>query len=478
MKTNLNAFNLFLFVCLLAGCSSSGDGYIEVDGLAPVIVLERSSIKTELERDFYIKGKITDSDGLKSVHLKNEEIYLNKEINLFKDSLITSFDLNYLFKVDKEVLGDAFEITVVATDLGNRSTEAILKVTMDGDFKAPTFSLAPESSLTVLIKAETRLNLKFSVQDDKSLKEVLVEIPEIDYFKSYKTFTDSNKSFEFSETIYLPSLPATYSLVITAIDKADLVNIKESVIAVSEMPDFQKMYLADVETSMALNSDIVGIPMLIERINPFTYKARYYSAKANSEVRFIPQKTDFDPICFGIDPDDNNLLNDNPDESLPIILPNKGYYEIVFNINESTYSIKEYKPTDKPIAIGSPMYLDGPSSETIPLEIGLVGAGIPNSGNWSTSDPLILTQDSTNPYLFSAEMILKKGDEIEFIISAKHTWGWWPEPFWRWDKSDDPEKNVLNGGENPTKWEIKADGKYYFQFDTHLNRSKFYPIKY
>ena len=36
-------------------------------------------------------------------------------------------------------------------------------------------------------------------------------------------------------------------------------------------------------------------------------------------------------------------------------------------------------------------------------------------------------------------MNLKAGDEIEFTISQTHWWGWWPEPYWRFDGSDENE---------------------------------------
>ena len=105
-----------------------------------------------------------------------------------------------------------------------------------------------------------------------------------------------------------------------------------------------------------------------------------------------------------------------------------------------------------------------------------MGAGIPGAGNWSPASPLLLKQDANNPYLYSVEMTLEAGNTIEFIIQSMHPWGWWPEPFWRWNRSDDPESNVANGGENPGKWSVKKSGKYIFKFDSHLKRSKFYPV--
>ncbi len=124
------------------------------------------------------------------------------------------------------------------------------------------------------------------------------------------------------------------------------------------------------------------------------------------------------------------------------------------------------------------MYLDSsrPAEGTIPLQIGLVGSGIPGAGNWNTAEPLVLTQDSENPYLFSVEMDLEAGAELGFIIQTKHSWGWWPEPYWRWDRANDPEANISNGGENPGTWTVSRSGRYMFKFDSHLKRSKFYPI--
>lgn len=473
-----NFFYFLLILFFLNGCSDDDNDYVDVDGLAPTIALNSSNIKTEPGRELIIKAKIEDKDGLRSIQLKNAAFNLNKVIDLTLDSIVYSFDLNYKYKIAKDIEGDNFPIEIIATDRGGRIFQEKIMVTMDGDFTNPVFKVVPDQALTVLIKTQTRLNVKFTVEDDKALGIVKIEIPEISYSKEITTFMNSGKTLEFNEPITLPSNAATYNLSITAVDKAGLETKKNSTITVSEMPDFAKMYLADVTDAAQLNSDVFGIPMLVERTGAYTYKARYYSEAAGTKVRFIPQKTDFSPICFGIDPNDNEVLTDDPDISLPIVLPAKGYYEINFNIKTGVYTFASYIPTDAPIAIGSPMMLNSadPAAGSIPLRIGLVGGGIPDAGNWNTAEPLILNQNSENKYLFSVEMNLTAGSEIEFIIQTQHSWGWWPEPYWRWDRGEDPELNVANGGENPAKWQIKKSGKYIFKFDSHLKRSKFYPI--
>ena len=477
-KLLMISISLSLLPFLFIGCSDDDKSFPDVDGLAPKINLTTSHIKTELNRDFYIKGEIEDKDGLKSIHLLCEEIHLDKVINLSKDSVIHTYNLNYKFKLRKELEGEKFNIKVSVTDLGERTSEETIFLTTDGDFTAPRFLQYLDDEITVLIKEETKLNVKFKVEDNRALDRVIVTIPELNYNKEIKTFSGDGKILDFEDYLILPSEVGIYNLEVIAFDKAELKAETKSVISVSEMPDFKKMYLADVETVAELNNDVFGIPMLIERTDPYTYKARYYSSKGGTELFFIPQKTDFSPISFGVDPPNTNVLTDDPDVALPIIIDSEGYKEIIFNIISGEFSIKSYQPSDDPIEIGKMVYLNEgePEEGMIPLEIGLVGSGLPNSGNWSTSDPYLLEQNKKNPFLLEAEIILEKGDVVEFMIGPKHSWGWWPEPFWRWDRGVDPEYNILNGGENPAEWEIKESGTYKFVFDSHLKRSKFYLI--
>ncbi len=472
-----------LATCLLAfslliGCKE--DGPVIVDGNTPIIELESEVIQSVAGRQFQIKGSISDKDGISSINLYNKSLYLDKTIDLEQiyDETIYDYDLLYKFMPEGEIDEDStFDIIITVVDLAGKQTKVNQKITMDGDFTNPVFTALPDKEITVLIKAETKLNLRFTAVDNKELKTVDISIPEIDY-----VMTDDisgQKEYSFSEMIILPSTSAVYNVSIKVTDQFGLTAETVSKVSVSNMPDFAKMYLIDVEKVEDLNSDLYGVPMLIERTAEYTYTARYYTKKANTEVRFAPQKTDFSPICFGIDPTDESKLTDDPTISLPIILPDANqYYAVTFNVKSGDYSFETYIPSDEPMAIGEEMLLDPsrPGEGSIPLEIGLVGKGFPVSADWSTSEPHILTQDATNPYILYTEFDLVAGAELEFIISAKHSWGWWPEPFWRHDRGEDPEANVFNGGENMNAITIKKGGKYRFELDTHLLRSKLYPI--
>ncbi len=478
MKIYKLSFLLFIFIFL--SCQKKDEGHTDVDGQKPTLKLTQEHIHTEAGRTFTIEGIVEDNDGIASIRLQNTELNLDKTIDLLTlyKELQFKYELEYKYELERDFDKDNLRIKVIVTDVGNRVTEGEVLVTMDGDFTAPTFTTLPDENITVLIKNNTKLNLQFTVEDDKALDYVTVSIEEIDYTKKVEA---DGKTFSFKDAIPLPAQAGNYSLTLEVVDKFNLKTTKTSVVTVSQMPDFEKMYLIDVKNASELNSDIFGVPMLIERVGAYTYKAKYYSENAGTEIRFAPQKTDFNPICFGLDPDNKATLTDEPERALPFVLPDGNqYYEIEFNIQSGNYTLTPYTPSDAPVNIGEPMLLDAsrPGEGSIPLEIGLVGSGLPNSGNWNPSQPYMLKQDTTNPYILYAEIDLEAGKTVEFIIHNKHSWGWWDYKFWRWDNSGaEPEKNISQGGENPGKWTIKTSGKYMFKFDTHLLRSKFYPIK-
>ena len=203
MKTKKCISLLLILLFLLNGCSDD-DGYSDVDGLPPTIVMGSSNIKTEPGREITIKAKVEDKDGLRSINLKNAAFNLDKTIDLTLDSIVYSFDLNYKYKIVKGLEGDNFQLDVTATDRGGRTTTETVLVTMDGDFTNPVFTVSPDAAITVLLKTETRLNVKFTAEDDKALDLVTINIPEINYSREITTFTNSGKTLEFNDPITLP----------------------------------------------------------------------------------------------------------------------------------------------------------------------------------------------------------------------------------------------------------------------------------
>ena len=279
----------------------------------------------------------------------------------------------------------------------------------------------------------------------------------------------------------VPSEKQSCLLTVTAYDKFNNKVMAQSTVNVDEMPDFEKMYLADVESAKDLTSDVYGVPMVIDHTGPYEYTAHYYNQKAGTKVRFIPQMTDFEPICFGVDPSDNSVLINDASSALGIARNEVAYYEIKLNIVTGAYSVKTYEPTTEKMTLDGSTTIDfGDGSGAQPAQICLAGGGLPGTPSWTTNqnnDAFILSQDAANKYLLYRECELEAGTEIEYTISQTHWWGWWPEPYWRFDGSEFNEKNVKNGGDNMNKSKVPATGKYRIEFDYHLLRSRIIPVK-
>ena len=481
-KSNYLRRLLLCAFAVIAGLSlqscSSDDDYPTVDGQAPILTLSSAQLKTEPGRDFTISGIAKDADGIKSIRLVNEGLNLDKTIDFleyYPDSLIHEYNLSYAYKGSKDWKGtESFPVAITVEDVGGRTTTQTLTVSTDGDFTSPVFTTAPSSQLTVLLQ-NPKLTLNTTVTDNKNLGYIVVSIPDLN---THDSISISGTKYTLSKVYDMPTKEASYAMTITVGDAVGNRTTTSSKITVSDLPDFDNMYLADVTEASELSSDLYGVPMLIEHTGKYQYTAHYYNKKAGTPIRFIPQKTDFQPICFGEDPN-TGLLTSNPSVGKAITLKDVGYYEITFNTVTGEYDVNKWTP------ITPSMILDGSQSVTLdgdaqPAQICLAGSGLPGASNWNTnpnSGAFILNQDKTNPYRLYREMKLTKDAKVSFTISQTHTRGWWPEPYWRFNGSDENEKNVKNAGDNMKEVVVPADGTYLFEFDYALLRSRIVLVK-
>ena len=479
---SLLAALLAMTAVTFATSCSDDDNFSDVDGKAPTIALETDHIQTEAGRQFTIAGQVKDADGIRSIRLQNSDMLLDKTINLLElygDSLIYDYKLAYKYTSKKDWTdSSSFPVNITVEDIGGRTTSATLTVSADGDFTNPEFSVAPSGELTVLVQ-NPKLTLGFTVTDNKRLDYIQVECPAL----GINDLIDAAGQSEMKvKKVYeVPSEKQSCLLTVTAYDKFNNKVMAQSTVNVDEMPDFEKMYLADVESAKDLTSDVYGVPMVIDHTGPYEYTAHYYNQKAGTKVRFIPQMTDFEPICFGVDPSDNSVLINDASSALGIELNEVAYYEIKLNIVTGAYSVKTYEPTTEKMTLDGSTTIDfGDGSGAQPAQICLAGGGLPGTPSWTTNqnnDAFILSQDAANKYLLYRECELEAGTEIEYTISQTHWWGWWPEPYWRFDGSEFNEKNVKNGGDNMKKSKVPATGKYRIEFDYHLLRSRIIPVK-
>ncbi|MDR0422927.1 MAG: hypothetical protein LBH72_07950 [Proteiniphilum sp.] len=489
---------IFLMLCLpliafITGCRDD-DGFADVDGQNPTLSLETEQIRTAAGRQFTIKGTATDRDGIATIRLKCIELYLDKTINVIEiyEKPLETYALNFNFNSQPNEIGERFTVEVTVTDVGGRSVSQEVLITMDGDFENPSFTVSPDRTVTVLMKSETKFNLSFTAADDRALDYVIIDIPGIAGFDNRREEADGKRSFAFSEKIILPNETGVYEVTITAVDREGNETAVNSTVSVSEMPDFTKMYLADVATIGELNSDVFGVPVRIERTGAYQYKANYYCREAGTEIFFLPQKSDFSPICFGLDPEDATRLTDDPEKAEPIVLDQAGvYYEITFDIKESTYETGTYTVDEAvdpiPHAYGSNS-LDTWNDGGTWLQEFYFGYMTGNPGEVRR-----FTQDKTNPHLFCLDdpLYLEAGTVMNFVIHNWHSNGWWNYCTWRVDNSEEPEIFGYYGkeamytnpawtkpdqvGDNWAKPTVNVTGNYTLIFDAHLERAKLVP---
>ena len=464
---------------MLQSCSDN-DSYATVDGQAPTITLASDIIHAEPGRSFSIQGDIKDADGIKSIRLKNEGMLLDKTIDLleiYSDSLLHEYKLDYAYTPSAEWNDDSnFPLEVTVQDVVGKTTTQTVTVKGDGDYTLPKFTNAPDSKLYVPL-SEPYLMVNATATDNKALRSIVVEIPGIEV---YDSVIISGTEYEYTEEYEFPKKEAEYEMNIRLYDGANNMTSNSTVIKLSDVVDFEKMYLSDVTSAAELTSDVYGVPMLIDHVGEFQYRARYYNQKVGTPIRFIPQKTSFGPICYCVD-ESTNLITKNA-SAKPIILDKVGYYEITFNIMTGEYAVNDWTPSTKKMTLDGTTTVDfNDGSGEQPAQICLAGAGLPEGfGNWTTNQnagAFILYQDKNNLYRLYREMDLTEGTEIEFTISQTHWWGWWPEPYWRFDGSDENEANKLNGGDNMKKTRVPATGKYLFEFDYTLLRSRIIRVK-
>ncbi len=466
------------FLCALAftGCDDDNDKSWSVDS-DPVLELEGSELHTEQGRTIRIKGNATDEVGIKKINLNIDEWFLDRDIEIStNDSLVTSYDLSYDFIVPEDAADKGHSVKVTVYNMGDRSVSQVVEVFMDGDFTDPVLDVQnPVNGLTLAPDGEIPVDINVTVSDSRQLGYLIVKESNISFYDSISFMGTANLQYEYQNVATLPASVGEYNFEFLLADSAG--NMVSQSRQVKASFDFDKLYLADVDTDAQLNSDLFGVPMLISKTAPYNFEAKYYAETAGAEIRFVPQTTSFAPHCYGLNPDDPTRLINDPENAMPIVLEEKGYYTITVDLENLTYSVESYIPDDwyfepKMEKPDDDAYIE---SEYVG-KLGLVGKGFPEypDQEWATWASIEFERDPENNYRFYKTLDME--GTVEFIFQPEHPWGWWPEPFWRFDRAVDPEKTVLKGGDN-VAMTVPVRTTYKVTFDSHLNRAKVVPVE-
>lgn len=488
-------FASLLSVTMLPALSSCNDDdkWGDVDGAAPVMDLSVDEVHVEPGMDITITGKIADADGIASIHLECAELYLDKTIDIISlyGEPLKEYDLDYSVQTSRLASkGENFTVEVSVTDVGGRTVTKAFGANLDADFTAPYFNAVPGEEITVLIKNETKIKLNVEVADNRIVDYLEIKLVKLNgntetVVDGYPLHIDGTKKrLSYNDAIVVPSQPATYKVYISAADRSvnepAHVITSESRINVMELPNFDAIYLCDVDDASELNSDVFGVPVAMDHVGDYKYRVRYYNAEAGTTVCFLGQKTDFGPICFAPSKENPEELGDDPDEVKRITLDEGGvYYEFFVDTWNRTFTKKTYSPDD---AISPVQYL-------------LYGQDYlwTWSDNWEGGDWMQrfyfgpatgpgevaeMEQDSKNPHYFTMEWKLDKdtyndNGDLKFIIHNWHSHGWWNYTSWRADNSSDPSKCEYYGLWIPDNKRFTGNANYFNWKYNNLDAAEF-----
>ena len=465
MKTTKSILLIFLTLFAITISCSDDDESVNVDSSPEFqsIVDQVSSLPGET---FTFVGIITDPAGIKSININYEAWNLNKTV--VKDSFPDTYNLSYKFKVPQDAVeGTTHIIPVTVINRGGKKTVKEIVVKLNLDITNPVIEIAkPISGSTILIGDGDEVAFDVTVTDVE-LAEFKIESTLLN-----ETISISGATYNYKKTLDVATA-GKYDFTISVTDAFGNVAVKTITINVLNDLLFDSMYITEVTSNDGLTSDLFGVPYVTvpsveagEDGNVFT--ARYYSTKANTKVRFLPQKGSFQPYTFGADPavPGKIVLGAGPDVD-PIILPQVGYYEIKMDLRDQSYTVKPYTPSDVPF---EQIYILGRG-----IFVGDTSVCTDNTNGsslcWHFKSGKPLVKDTNNSFLWTLDVsVADQPDDAGangFILNANPI-GW--APFWRVDNAADPDATVPGGGANYVFPDSALGKNYKVIFDTHLNR--------
>lgn len=446
---------LIIFIAMLMSSCDEYRQEIPASG-NPEIILNKRELYSEPGRKFVIAATLKDDLGLKSVKIHAPELFLEKTIFFDTDEngeWLLEYDLEYEFKAPEETKReDVFMISLEVEDVSGNIVKDALDLKLDGDFNAPVVSeLVPVDGTVMLMPmtGDIDVDLSFMVSDETGLDTLRVIQEELGVDE--EIIIGGLKTYHFEKTLSVPSAVEEYILQIIATDTFVEPNRLELKAKFSVQEGLTVLYLADVPKGTDLTADdIVGVPMICHEYDNGEFIFRYYADTDNKEIYFLGQESSFQPHCFGLD-QEGKLVNKS--DALPVVLPEKGYYEIMVNPSILEYSVSKYTPS-------SEVYFSDDSRRLIVVANGVTAQTADIT--WMadvTNDGAVLSNDPDNPYILTKDIELT-GSTVQIVVTGA---GW--SPFWRLDEDG---VAVFNGGvEHPYDG---GTGIYTLSLDTELSR--------
>lgn len=447
-----------IYVCafaLLATMWSCKSDDTTPESAPPTITVAMEELYSNPNRNFKIIAQIDDDYGLQNINISIPEFFLNKDISLQSNSLVKSYNLDYQFLAPKDfAVTDVFNVVITVTDLSKNQTVKTLKLKLNGDFVAPTLSkLTPDKGGLIFSNPpDTKLDVSFTVADPSGISRVFVAIPSLEL--SEEVLVEGKPlSYDFSHSFSIPNELKSYEMEITVTDSFIFPNSATTKVDFSVVDGYPRLFLYDLEKDKEFSDILTGVPMLHHKKDGGAFTFKYYADSDSKEIFFLAQATGFEPFFYGGTGTEGQLVKG--DKTNAVVLPQKGYYMIVVEPNNGTYSATPYTPT-------SPAYND--------IEFVICGGGFENGG-WSPNSLSAPRLRGTGQNKYQLEGSIKvNNSDVQVTLTPFHEEGWWIDPYTRFDEYG---VAVIGGGSNAT-YTPQSTGDFSVIWNTELERSFIY----
>lgn len=325
-------------------------------------------------------------------------------------------------------------------------------------YKPPVESISFSDVTDLLIDSTGKsIVLKAKITAADGFEKIEIIYAPWNLSKSITSFTQN--VYSLNEAVVIPANAALqiHSITVKVTDKKGAVNFVDIKVGLQNL-NYNQLYMADVENVAGIQNSLFGVPMVMDKTGSHTYELIYYARAANVKVRFLPNKLSFTPVAVGLDPANSNKLITDGAKSLPITLPNKGYYKISVNTLLLSYNVEGFTPTGNSFN-----------------QVAIAGRGFTEypDMNYQNALPniILMDKDATNPFLFTK--LVKMGIPVgqnynttQFIFTTNNGWS----NFWRFDNSSKPERAVFNGGTDAVIPTTSTPVSYLLVFDSYTQR--------
>lgn len=445
-----------LIACLFFACKK--ESKISIPGDAKPPTIELSATPLEKTAGYYtvkLSGSVKDAYGLKTIHIQCDSFYVDQTIKIAQDSLIKEYTLDRVLKAPLSRQKDSSVIVITATNIygGQATTEIKLS-----DIEKPSFKTPPGDYIVEIENDKAVLNLELVLEDNSGLGAVVLKAPDLSINDS--TSIDG-KEFDFKKSLELPLKKGNFPLSFFLYDASGLMTQKTVMIRVSHKVAYGgdlPLYVAPAATNGDFSRYLSGMPGKVTRTGDYAYQVGYYAQQAGTEIFLLGQKS-FKGYRFGQDPlGAPGDLTSSDVHSMPILLPEKGYYLIDVDTKTEQYTIKKVTPAlseawslpDNPLAMAGAFFDDYPEASRPKGAVECV-------------------QEPGNPFRYVTRV--KMHQLVSFTLTPKDPVNdKWLSPFWRYDRTLEGPLVQGSGGKNLSYTLPDPDQRYWIviTFDLHL----------